>query len=246
MLRARSPLYFIQKEAEWKSTPTWTIERVIDANTIKLASMEPSPPSDAFIKNRTIFQMREEIQKSGAWLWELNWALRYTESVAEPFVITEAPFVADEVPPGLSEVEALKHPNTLFYFPVCWQVCLFGSRQRFDRGTDRLDSHDMGVARRKYRLFAQDSLISPAKLDDITDFCKTPPSESVSAGPAPEIPRLCKKTRRVGQTRLVVVEVIRNGSNVPTEWHSWGAGPRFSGARIGERAGDDPADSSSV
>jgi hypothetical protein len=179
MLRARSPLYFMQKEAEWKSTPTWTIDKVVDANTIKLVSMEPSPPSNIFIKNRTIFQMREEIEKSGAWLWELNWALRYTESVAEPFVITETPFVADEVPPGLLQAEALKHPNTLFYFPVCWRVCLFGSRQRFDRGTDKLGSYDMGVARKKYRLFAQHFLISPAKLDDITDFCETPASECV-------------------------------------------------------------------
>lgn len=179
MLRARSPLYFIQKETEWKSTPTWTIEKVIDANTIKLVSMEPSPPSNEFIKNRTIVQMREEIQKSGAWLWDLNWALRYTESVAEPFVITETPFVADKVPPGLSEAEAVKHPNTLFYFPVCWQICLFGSRQRFDRGTDKLNSDDMRVARRKYKLFAQKFLISPSKLDDITVFCRTSASESV-------------------------------------------------------------------
>jgi hypothetical protein len=179
MLRARSPLYFAQKEAEWKSTPTWTIEKVIDDRTIKLVSMEPSTPSNAFIKNKTIFQMREEIQKSGAWLWELNWALRYTESVTEPFVVIETPFVADEVPPGLSEAEAFKHPNTLFYFPVCWQVCLFGSRQRFDRGTDKLSSHDMRVARRKYRSFAQEYLISPTKLDDITNFYETPDTELV-------------------------------------------------------------------
>ena len=178
MLRARSPLYFMHAETEWKSTPTWTVEKVIDAKTIKLVSMDPSPPSNAFIKNRTIFQMREEIQKSGAWLRELNWALRYTESVTEPFVITETPFVADGVPPGLSEAEGFRHPNTLFCFPVCWQVCLFGSRQRFDRGTGKLDSHDMRVARRKYRLFAQDFLISPVKLDDITDFVQTPASES--------------------------------------------------------------------
>jgi hypothetical protein len=169
MLRARSPLYFMHAEVDWKSTPTWTVEKVIDAKTIKLVSMEPRAPSEVFIKNRTIFQMREEIQKSGAWLRELNWALRYTESVSEPFVITETPFVA-EGPPGFSEAEALNHANTLFCFPLCWQVCLFGSRQRFDRGTDKFGSHDMRLARTKYRLFAQDFLISPVKLDDITDF----------------------------------------------------------------------------
>ena len=133
-------------------------------------SMEARPPSDAFVKNRTISHMREEIQKGGTYLWELNWALRYTESVSEPFVTSEAPFLA-EMPPGVSAGEALQHPVTLLYFPVCWQVCLFGSRPRFNLGTDKLASHDMRVFRRKYRLFAQDFLISPTKLDDITDFC---------------------------------------------------------------------------
>jgi len=177
MLRTRSPLYFMHSEADWKSIPTWTVKEVIDEKTIKLASMESSAPTEDFIKNRTLSQMREEIQKGGTWLRELNWALRYTESVTEPFVISETPFVAER-PPGLSEAEALNHADTLFCFPVCWQVCLFGSRQRFDRGTDKFSSHDMRLARTKYRLVAQDFLISPVKLDDITDL-KNPASESM-------------------------------------------------------------------
>jgi hypothetical protein len=182
MLRARSPLYFAQKEAEGKAIPTSTVAKV-DGNKITLTSMEPSPPPAAFIKNRTISRMREEIQKSGASLWDLNWALRYTESVSEPFVTSEAPFLA-EMMPGVSEADALQHLDTLLYFPVCWQVCLFGSRRRFDLGTDKLGSHDMRVARRKYRLFAQDFLISPIKLDDITDFCGTQFRENTVAASA--------------------------------------------------------------
>jgi hypothetical protein len=176
MLRARSPLYFAQKEAEGKAMLTWTVAKV-DGNKITTTSMEPSPPPAAFIKNRAISHMREEIQKNGASLWDLNWALRYTESVSEPFVASEAPFLA-EMMPGVSEADALQHPDTLLYFPVCWQVCLFGSRQRFDLGTDKLGSHDMKVARRKYRLFAQDFLISPTNLDDITNFCGTQAPEN--------------------------------------------------------------------
>ena len=62
------------------------------------------------------------------------------------------------------------------------KICLFGSRRRFDLGTDRLGSDDMRVARKKYRLFAQDYLISPVKLDDITDFCRTQfPANTVPA-----------------------------------------------------------------
>lgn len=179
MLRARSPLYFAQKEAEGKAIPTWTVEKV-DGNKITLKSMEASPPPDAFIKNRTIFHMHAEIQKSGSSLWDLNWVLRYTESVSEPFVISEAPLLA-EIPSGLSTADALHHLDTLLCFPVCWQVCLFGSRLRFDLGTDRLGSHDMRVARRKYRLFAQKFLVSPTKLDDITDFSGTQVPENALA-----------------------------------------------------------------
>ena len=180
MLRARSPLYFTQKEAEGKGIPTWTVAKV-DGNKITLTSMEPSPPPAAFIRNRTISHMREEIQKGGASLSDLHWALRYTQSMSDPFVTSEAPFLA-EIMPGVSEADALQHTDTLLYFPVCWQVCLFGSPGRFDLGTDKLGSHDMTVARRKYRLFAQDFLISPTKLDDITDFCGTQvPENNVAA-----------------------------------------------------------------
>jgi hypothetical protein len=182
MLRTRSPVYFDQKQTEWKATSTWRVEKA-DGNKITLTTMEPSPPPDTFIKNRTIFQMRDEIQKSGAWLWDLNWALRYTKSVTEPFVTSEAPLVA-EMAPGVSTADAVQHPDTLLYFPICWEVCLFGSRRRFDLGTDKLGSLDMAVARRKYRLFAQDFLISPTKLDDITDFCGAQVPENTVAASA--------------------------------------------------------------
>jgi hypothetical protein len=167
MLRARSPLYFTQKEAEEKAIPTWTIQKV-EGNRITLTSIEPSTAPAPFIKNRTIHYMREEIQRSGAWLCDLNWALRYTDSVTEPFVTCEAPFVAEG--PDVPAAERLQHPDTLLYFPVCWQICLFGSHQRFDLGTDKLSSLDLSVMRRKYRSFAQEFLVSPTKLDNITDF----------------------------------------------------------------------------
>jgi hypothetical protein len=75
MLRTRSPLYFKHKEAEGQNTPTWTVEKA-EGNMITLKSMEANPPSATFIKNRTIFDMRGEIQKGGSWLWDLNWVLR--------------------------------------------------------------------------------------------------------------------------------------------------------------------------
>ena len=59
---------------------------------------------------------------------------------------------------------------------------MFGSPVRFDLGTGKLDSHDMTVARRKYRVFAKEFLISPAKLDDITDFPENQNQQNVPAG----------------------------------------------------------------
>ena len=167
MIRARSPLFFAQKEEEGKALQTWTVKDVHpDGKTLTLTSMEPAPPPAPFIKNRTITQMREEIQKGGSWLLDFNWALRYCDSVAEPFITSDAPLVAEG--PATEISQALQHPETLLFFPLCWQACLIGSLQRFDLGTAKFSSEDMRTFRTKYRRFAQVFLISPAKLDDIS------------------------------------------------------------------------------
>jgi hypothetical protein len=174
MIRARSPLFFEQKEIEGKALQTWTIKELHpDGKTLTLDSMEPAPPPAHFIKNRTITHMREEIQKGAAWLWDFNWCLRYCDSVSEPFVTSESSLVA-EGPPAPDVAEAVKHPETLLYFPLCWQACLFGSRQRFDVGTAKLGSEDMRTFRRKYRHFAQVFVVSPTKLDDISERIEKP------------------------------------------------------------------------
>jgi hypothetical protein len=171
MIRARSPLFFEQKETEGKAIQTWTVQEAHpDGKTLTLTSMESAPPPAAFIKNRTITQMREEIQKGASWLWDFNWALRYCESVAEPFVTSETPLVVEG--PVTDIAEAIRHPETLFYFPLCWQACLFGSLKRFDLGTSKLGREDMKTFRTKYRGFAKIFLLSPTKLDDISDLDK--------------------------------------------------------------------------
>jgi hypothetical protein len=168
MLRARSPLFFEQKQAEGKALDTWTIKEVhADGKTLTLDSMEPKPPSDAFIKNRTILHMREEIKKGADWLWDFQWALRYTDSVTDPFVMTEAPFLAVGDRPG-AIAKMLNDPDTLLFFPICWRACLLGSRRRFEKETDRFEQQDMETFRKKYRSYAKQYLVSPTKLDDIT------------------------------------------------------------------------------
>lgn len=167
MIRARSPLFFEQKEAEGKTLQALVVQEVHpDGKTLTVSG--PVPLSAPQIKNWTIANMREEIQKGGAWMWDFNWALRYCESVAEPFVTTEAPLVIEG--PTADIATAIEHPESLILFPICWQACLFGSRQRFDRGTDKFGIEDMRTTRRKYRHFAKVFLVSPSKLDDICEL----------------------------------------------------------------------------
>ncbi len=164
MIRVRSPLFFAQKEEEGKTILASVIKEVHpEGRTLTVG--DAAPLSAPLIKNRAITQMREEIAKGADWLWNFNWAIRYCESVAAPFVTTEAPFIVEGRAAEI--VEAIRHPDTLLIFPLCWQACLFGSLQRFHKGTDRFEMEDMKTIRRKYRHFAQVFLLSPTKLDDI-------------------------------------------------------------------------------
>ena len=173
MLRARSPLFFEQKQEEGKALQTWTVKEVHPDGKVTLDSMEPKPPSDVFIKNRTIHHMREEIKKGADWLWNFNWALRYTDSVDKPFVITEAPLIAVGDRPGTVE-QMLEDPETLLFFPICWQACLFGSRRPFDKKTDKFGEQEMQTFHKNYRSFADKFVLSPTKLDAITTLGDRP------------------------------------------------------------------------
>ena len=167
MLRVRSPLYFDQRKAEGETLRAAVIQEV-HRDTNSLTTGEFKPLSAEQVKNWTLGKMREELYKGGDWLWDFQWALRYCDSVNEPFVTTEAPFVA-EGPPG-DITEQINHPDTLLIFPICWQACLFGSRLRFDKGTDKYEGEALKVFRRKYRSYAKAFLVSPSKLDDITEL----------------------------------------------------------------------------
>jgi hypothetical protein len=69
MMRARSLLFFDQKNTEGKNLRAWVVEEVNpDRKSVKVRSMTPEPLPPQFIQNWTITQMREEIQKGAAWL----------------------------------------------------------------------------------------------------------------------------------------------------------------------------------
>jgi len=66
-------------------------------------------------------------------MWNFEWCLRYTPSVDDPFVTGQQPVVLEG--PAPNSTEAMTHPDTLIWFPICWQACLIGSLRRFDEGT---------------------------------------------------------------------------------------------------------------
>jgi hypothetical protein len=166
MMRARSLLFREQKQREGHNLLAWEIEEVSpDRKSVKLKSMTSSPVSPVFIRNRAITAMREEIQKGVAWLKDFDWALRYSDSIAEPFIVLEMPFVA--IGPCADVEEAIQHPETLLIFPLCWQACLIGSHRSFFVKTDRFCSEDMERIRQAYRKSAKLFLLSPIKLNNM-------------------------------------------------------------------------------
>jgi len=164
MIRARSLLFFDQKKTEGSTLRAWTIDEISpDRKSVKVRPITPEPLPDAFIKNWTITEMRGEIQKGAAWLNDFNWALRYCDSPRSPFITSEIPFVSQGHRSSLAD--ALQDPETLLFFPLCWQACLIGSRQVFDLDTDGFSDLDMRTFRRMYRESANLFLLSPSPLD---------------------------------------------------------------------------------
>lgn len=125
------------------------------------------------------------LKKGADWLWNFDWALRYTDSIDNPFVMTEAPFLVVGDQPG--EIgQTIDHPESLVYYPICWQACLFGSRRPFDKKTDKSGPEDMETFLRQYRSFAKQFLVSPTRLDDITEL----PQPPATGYPGPSCSRL--------------------------------------------------------
>lgn len=164
MMRARSLLFFEHQQAEGKNLRAWVVEEVSpDRKSVKVRSMTPEPLPDEFIRNRAIAEMRAEIQKGAAWLNDFNWALRYCDSPVSPFIISEIPFVSRGQ--QAQAADALKDPETLLFFPLCWQACLIGSRQFFEVETDKFGVQDMLTVQKMYRESAKLFVLSPSKLE---------------------------------------------------------------------------------
>lgn len=164
MLRARSLLFFERVQEEGKNLRAWTVEEVnADGKSLKLRSMTPEPLPRAFIRNWTITQMKDEIQKGAGWLSDLNWAIRLCDSPNVPFIISEIPVVAQGSHPQFTDF--LRDPEALLFFPLCWQACLIGSPRRFDVETGKFGEEDVRRVQKIYRETAELFLVSSTKID---------------------------------------------------------------------------------
>jgi hypothetical protein len=164
MMRARSLLFFENQQKEGRNLRAWVVEEVsADRMSVRVRSMTPEPLPESFIKNWTITNMRNEIAKGPAWLTEFNWALRYCDSPSDPFVATEQPLFSEGPQENLAD--AIRDPETLLFFPLCWQACLIGSRQFFHRETDRFGDQDMRRFARVSGGRAELFVISPSRLE---------------------------------------------------------------------------------
>lgn len=162
MIRARSPLFFDQWREQSKTLRVSKITEVLPGNRVKVDSLEGRPLTPAEAQNWTISKMREEINKGSDWLTKFHWALRYTDSASDPVITAEQPLICMGSSADL--VTAVRDPETLIYFPLCWQACLFGSLRHFDIETDRFHPDDLERVRRAYLENGRKFLISPQKL----------------------------------------------------------------------------------
>jgi len=163
MMRARSLLFFENHQTEGKNLRAWTVEEISqDRQTIKLKSMTPETLPPSFVKNWTITKMREEIQKGPAWLNDFRWAIRYCQSTANPFVVSEAPLMICGEHPDLES--AIWAPHSLLFFPLCWQATLVGSRQAIAPEIGEFGDEDMLRFRKMYESTAKIFIVSPQRL----------------------------------------------------------------------------------
>jgi hypothetical protein len=162
MMRARSPLFIQQQTKQNRSLRGATVTAVGPGNQVTLDSLEMRPFPERIVRNGVISQMRQEIKKGPDWMWDFNWCLRYTKSPVDPFVTGSQPLVLEGPAPNL--LEAMKHPDTLIWFPLCWQACLVGSLRRFDEGTDEAHPSLMAHVRGLFKRPSTGYVISPRNL----------------------------------------------------------------------------------
>ena len=166
MMSSRSLLFFERMHRIGKNLKVAVVEEVLSDGKVNLSSASSSPSED-LIRNWSLSQMCEEIMRGAPELLDFDWALRFCDSPTDPFVVSESPVALQGFRQGATLEEAFQHPDSLLYFPLCWQACLVGSRRPFNVKMERFASDDTQRCRRMYRESAKLFLISPSKLDNL-------------------------------------------------------------------------------
>jgi hypothetical protein len=163
MMRARSPLAMQQYEAEVRNIRGATITSVSpDTRTVTLDSLELRPLPEHAIRNFTISKMLQDVKAGASWMTKLDWCLRYTAEENEPYcTIDQAIFVEGTVENAPMTMDLLQHPDTVVFFPLCWQACLFGSPRQFDRAYDRAHPGQLQSLRTNQKRYANRFVVSP-------------------------------------------------------------------------------------
>ena len=107
MLSARSPMYLDQA--------TSSIQR----------SLAARPDGAELSRNYALTTMRAEVEERFHRWKRLHWALRFTTNPAFPVVACDQSVGMDG---RVGDIRlALQDPGTTLFFPVSWDMCLFGS-----------------------------------------------------------------------------------------------------------------------
>jgi hypothetical protein len=167
MLRARSPLGLQHCELSARSILAARVVGVNeDRRTVTVDSLEMRPLPEPAVRNFTVSTMLQDVAAGAGWATQLDWCLRYTTNENEGFCTTDQSIFAEGPLPstdlhGRMSPDMLRHPDTLVFFPLCWQACLFGSPLQFDTAYDRADPRDIHALRAKQKRYADRFLVSP-------------------------------------------------------------------------------------
>lgn len=167
MMRARSPLAMRQQEAEARRVRASTIISVSpDGRSVTVDSLEPRPLNEQGVRNFTISRMLQDVRNGVGWAKDFDWCLRYTGNENDPYCTMDQPSFVEGTTPGPSTLaeggmDLLYHPDTVVFFPLCWQACLLGSPRKFDKSYDRAHPTQLVSLRNTQKQRANRFVIAP-------------------------------------------------------------------------------------
>lgn len=159
MLRARSDLFREEVLKEAHNAIFLKVDKILETRPsatrpgetefrVKYSDFEAQSKPHLF-KNLSITKMRSEIAKGAGEFAGWRWCLRFTVDVTMPVVTGDSAVRLIGSGP-FSREEAMKHPDTIFVFPICWQACLIGSPLKFDTETEAIHPAMLSVFHRLY------------------------------------------------------------------------------------------------